>query len=121
MEPKCLPLGTTYGNATRDNGQFDLLNMRIGGPYKIKISFVGYATYVRNNVQLVLGKTFETRITLKEGEGQKLDEVLVKGNREGLFLPWRQPDVLYRHQPSQPLAGPGGRAPYLRLVASVNH
>ena len=50
MEPKCLPLGTTYGNATRDNGQFDLLNMRIGGPYKIKISFVGYATYVRNNV-----------------------------------------------------------------------
>ena len=84
-----LPSGTTYGNATRDNGQFDLLNMRIGGPYEIKVSFVGYETYVQNNVQLVLGKTFETRITLKEGEGQKLDEVVVKGNRDGQINPDR--------------------------------
>lgn len=27
-----LPSGTIYGNATRDNGQFDLLNMRMGAP-----------------------------------------------------------------------------------------
>ena len=84
-----LPSGTTYGNGTRDNGQFDLLNMRIGGPYEIKVSFVGYETYVQNNVQLVLGKTFETRITLSEGAGQKLDEVVVKGNRDGQINPDR--------------------------------
>lgn len=84
-----LPSGTTYGNTTRENGQFDLLNMRIGGPYEVKVSFVGYETYVQNNVQLVLGKTFETRITLKEGEGQKLDEVVVKGNRDGQINPDR--------------------------------
>ena len=84
-----LPSGTTYGNATRDNGQFDLLNLRIGGPYEIKVSFVGYETYVQNNVQLVLGKTFETRITLKEGAGQKLDEVVVRGNRDGQINPDR--------------------------------
>ena len=84
-----LPSGTTYGNATRDNGQFDLLNMRIGGPYEIKVSFVGYDTFVQNNVQLVLGKTFETRITLSEGSGQKLDEVVVKGNRDGQINPDR--------------------------------
>ena len=86
---KHLPSGTTYGNTTRDNGQFDLLNMRIGGPYEIKVSFVGYETYVQNSVQLVLGKTFETRITLKEGEGQKLDEVVVKGNRDSQINPDR--------------------------------
>lgn len=84
-----LPSGTTYGNATRDNGQFDLLNMRIGGPYEIKVSFVGYDTFVQNNVQLVLGKTFETRIALSEGSGQKLDEVVVKGNRDGQINPDR--------------------------------
>ena len=84
-----LPSGTTYGNATRDNGQFDLLNMRIGGPYEIKVSFVGYETFVQNNVQLVLGKTFETRISLSEGTGQKLDEVLVRGNRDGQINPDR--------------------------------
>ena len=52
-----LPTGTKYGVGTRDNGQFDLLNLRVGGPYEIRISFVGYETFVENNVQLVLGKT----------------------------------------------------------------
>lgn len=56
-----------YGVATRDNGQFDLLNLRVGGPYEVKISFVGYETFVENNIQLVLGKTYETRVTLREG------------------------------------------------------
>ena len=84
-----LPSGTTYGNATRDNGQFDLLNLRIGGPYEIKVSFVGYETFVQSNVQLVLGKTFETRVTLREGGGQQLDEVVVRGNRDGQINPDR--------------------------------
>ncbi|HEX8658948.1 MAG TPA: TonB-dependent receptor, partial [Hymenobacter sp.] len=84
-----LPSGTTYGNATRDNGQFDLLNMRIGGPYEIKVSFVGYETFVENNIQLVLGKTYETRVTLSEGGAQKLDEVVVRGNRDSQINPDR--------------------------------
>ena len=84
-----LPSGTTYGNATRDNGQFDLLNLRIGGPYEVKVSFVGYETFVQSNIQLVLGKTFETRVTLSEGSGQKLDEVVVRVNRDGQINPGR--------------------------------
>ncbi len=84
-----LPSGTTYGNTTRDNGQFDLLNLRIGGPYEVKVSFVGYETFVQSNIQLVLGKTFETRVTLSEGSGQKLDEVVVRVNRDGQINPDR--------------------------------
>ncbi|QKG58493.1 TonB-dependent receptor [Hymenobacter sp. BRD128] len=84
-----LPSGTTYGTATRDNGQFDLLNMRIGGPYEVKVSFVGYETEVQNNIQLTLGKTYEMRLTLTEGSGQKLDEVVVKGNRDSQINPDR--------------------------------
>lgn len=83
------PSGTTYGTATRDNGQFDLLNLRVGGPYEVKISFVGYETQVQGNIQLVLGKTFETRLTLTEGSGQKLDEVVVRGNRDSQINPDR--------------------------------
>jgi hypothetical protein len=66
-----LPSGTPYITATRPNGQFDLLNMRIGGPYELKVSFVGYQTYSQNNIQLALGKTYESRIALTE-EGQNL-------------------------------------------------
>lgn len=78
-----------YGVATRDNGQFDLLNLRVGGPYEVKISFVGYETFVENNIQLVLGKTYETRVTLREGGGKKLDEVVVRANRDGQINPDR--------------------------------
>ena len=76
------PTGTPYGTATRENGQFDLLNLRVGGPYELKVSFVGAQTYTASGIQLVLGKTFETRITLTDN-AQALDEVVVKGNRDG--------------------------------------
>ena len=77
-----LPSGTVYGAATRDNGQYDLLNMRIGGPYEIKVTFVGAETYTATGIQLVLGKTYESRIALTEN-AQALDEVVVRGNRDG--------------------------------------
>ncbi|WP_426492791.1 TonB-dependent receptor [Hymenobacter sp. 102] len=77
-----LPSGTQYGTATRDNGQYDLLNMRVGGPYELKVSFVGAQTYSATGIQLALGKTFESRIQLSDGS-QALGEVVVKGNRDG--------------------------------------
>ncbi|GAA3928620.1 carboxypeptidase regulatory-like domain-containing protein [Hymenobacter algoricola] len=77
-----LPSGTKYGIATRDNGQYNLLNMRVGGPYELKVSFVGSQTYTATGIQLVLGKTFDSRVTLTD-DTQALGEVVIKGNRDG--------------------------------------
>jgi len=77
-----LPSGTKYGTATRENGQYDLLNMRIGGPYELVVSFVGVQTHTDTGIQLALGKTFESKITLADGT-QALSEVIVKGDRDG--------------------------------------
>jgi Carboxypeptidase regulatory-like domain len=77
-----LPSGTKYGTATRDNGQYDLLNMRVGGPYELVVSFVGARTYTDTNIQLALGKTFESKVTLSD-DAQALGEVVVRGNRDG--------------------------------------
>ncbi|MBC8083200.1 MAG: TonB-dependent receptor [Hymenobacter sp.] len=77
-----LPTGTKYGTATRDNGQYDLLNMRVGGPYELVVSFVGSQTHTDSGIQLALGKTFESKITLAD-DSQALGEVVVKGNRDG--------------------------------------
>ncbi len=37
-----IPSGTTYGTITNVDGRFILNGMRVGGPYKVEISFVGY-------------------------------------------------------------------------------
>ena len=36
------PSGTTYGTVTQADGRFIIPGMRIGGPYTVKVSFVGY-------------------------------------------------------------------------------
>ena len=34
-----LPSGTVYGTSSQDNGSFDLDGLRIGGPYKVEITY----------------------------------------------------------------------------------
>ncbi len=36
------PTGTKYGSITNEDGRFNLLNLRVGGPYKVEISYVGF-------------------------------------------------------------------------------
>lgn len=48
--------GTRYGASTRVNGQYNIPNMRVGGPYIITISFVGYKKESQSNIMLSLGQ-----------------------------------------------------------------
>jgi hypothetical protein len=36
------PTGSRYGASTRADGRYNIVNMRVGGPYKVTITFVGY-------------------------------------------------------------------------------
>ena len=72
------PTGTSYGASTRTDGSYNLSNMRIGGPYVIKISYIGYHTETYGGVHLSLGEDFVLNISLKE-DTQLLDEVVVVG------------------------------------------
>ena len=73
------PTGTQYGAITRENGQFDILNMRVGGPYTMKVSFVGYEDYTLTDIQLSLGNTFEWDVLMYEND-ETLQEVVVEAN-----------------------------------------
>lgn len=78
------PTGTRYGAISNEDGRFNLLNLRVGGPYEVTISYVGFRDQTRNDVFLSLGKTFNFDTKLVS-ESQALDEVVVVSDRGGTF------------------------------------
>ncbi|MDR8392670.1 TonB-dependent receptor [Aliifodinibius sp. S!AR15-10] len=71
-----VPSGTEYGAATNNSGSFHIRNIRVGGPYRIRVTFVGYEPYVEEGVQLALGETYKFKAQMKPGSTQ-LGEVEV--------------------------------------------
>ena len=78
------PTGTTYGAITNEDGRFNLLNLRVGGPYAVSISYIGFKTQEYNDVFLTLGKTFDLDAKMVT-DSQALDEVVVVSDRGGTF------------------------------------
>lgn len=78
------PTGTKYGAITNENGLFKILNMRIGGPYQVTVSYIGFKEQVIDDVYLSLGKTFTLDVAMQT-ESQALDEVVVVSDRGGTF------------------------------------
>lgn len=70
------PSGTTYGTTTRQDGGFDLPNMRVGGPYQIEVSYVGFETQTLPDIELKLGQKLVLDFNL-ESQASQLDVVTV--------------------------------------------
>ncbi len=78
------PTGTRYGAITNEDGRFNLLNLRVGGPYEVTISYVGFATSIESEIYLALGKTYNHDVMLVS-DSQQLDEVVVVSDVSGTF------------------------------------
>lgn len=78
------PSGSQYGNVSDENGFFRIPNMRVGGPYKVTVSFIGYETWVNPGIFLTLGQTYSVNVSLSE-EATQLSEVIVSGDRNDIF------------------------------------
>ena len=78
------PTGTKYGVATNAEGRFYFPNVRVGGPYSVSISFVGYSDYEEPEFSLSLGENRRLTIKLKE-DTQTLDEVVVSSLKDEVF------------------------------------
>ncbi|HPG99239.1 MAG TPA: carboxypeptidase regulatory-like domain-containing protein [Tenuifilaceae bacterium] len=70
------PSGTQYVTTTDNAGNYRLTNLRVGGPYKLSISFVGYSTGVYTDINLNLGESYLQNVKLKEST-TSLEEVVV--------------------------------------------
>ncbi len=60
------PSGTRYQGITRGDGRFIIPGMRVGGPYTITVSSIGYATQAREQVILNLGVATDVNFQLTE-------------------------------------------------------
>lgn len=73
------PSGTSYGTVSRADGGYTIPNARIGGPYKLTVSFVGYQTVERTDIYLALGSTSNQDFQMVE-EGTALSEVVISSS-----------------------------------------
>src|SRR5689334_18685318 len=76
--------GTTYGTMSNADGKFVVPNLRTGGPYNIKISFVGYAEQSFGDVYLRLGETYVQNATLTE-QATELGEIVISGAEDKIM------------------------------------
>ncbi len=70
------PSGSEYGTTTREDGRYNIPNARVGGPYKITVTFVGFQQQVKEGINLTLGGTVSTNFSMSES-GTELNEVTV--------------------------------------------
>jgi len=75
------PSGTKYSTTTRKDGRYNLPNVRIGGPYLITTTFVGYKDGKEDNVTLLLGQEYKADFKL-ETSSKQLTEVVVAASRQ---------------------------------------
>jgi hypothetical protein len=61
-----VPSGTLYGVVTRTNGHYNLPNLRTGGPYRIKVSYVGFQAQEKSDVYLVLGQNLRVDFSMTD-------------------------------------------------------
>ncbi|KAB2837941.1 MAG: TonB-dependent receptor, partial [Melioribacteraceae bacterium] len=78
------PTGTQYGASSRDNGLYNILNVKVGGPYTITVSFVGYVSQKQENIFLSLGQNLRLDFKLEE-DVVKIGEVVVQSQVDKLF------------------------------------
>ncbi len=78
------PSGTTYGAAARTDGRFTFPAVRVGGPYTLKISFVGYKDQILNDINISLGEKYTADAKLND-ESTQLTEITVVGDQNAII------------------------------------
>lgn len=79
-----IPSGSIYSTSSNANGKYTISNMRVGGPYKVELSSVGFQTEKYENIMLNLGQAFILNSILKQIENE-LSEVMIIG-QSGIAL-----------------------------------
>lgn len=78
------PSGTKYSAVSNNEGRYLIPNMRIGGPYVVSASFIGYSVTSVNDVFLSLGVTSNVSLVMNTDDIE-VGEVVVVGEKNPIF------------------------------------
>ena len=78
------PSGTQYAAVANNEGRYVINGMRVGGPYKVTISFLGFQTQEFNDVTLQLGETFSLNTVVRQ-DMQQLSSAVVMASPSSKF------------------------------------
>ncbi|GMU87294.1 MAG: cell envelope biogenesis protein OmpA [Ignavibacteriales bacterium] len=79
-----VPSGTQYGISSRADGKYNIPGMRVGGPYKITFSFVGFVSQSVENIYLELGQNLAVNVKLST-QAVQLGDVAVYGEKDAII------------------------------------
>ena len=79
------PSGTRYTTLSSKKGDFSIHDMRVGGPYVVVVSFVGYESVTFDDVQLKLAEAFLLEVTMNKKTGT-LENVIVSTTKRNPIL-----------------------------------
>lgn len=79
-----VPSGTSYGTATDLDGSYRMPGMRVGGPYKITVTYTGFADQVKENIYISLGTAATINFELAE-QAVTLDDVVISSGKNSIF------------------------------------
>ncbi|WP_374166175.1 TonB-dependent receptor domain-containing protein [Arcticibacter sp. MXS-1] len=78
------PSGSSYSTTSRGDGRYNLPNLRIGGPYIVKVTFVGYHVAQQELAKLALGQNYTVNLRLSPNSAT-LQEVVVSGKQSKII------------------------------------
>ncbi len=76
-----VPSGTQYRASARTGGAYSLPNLRVGGPYSVTATMIGFQPRTEENVDLSLGETRRVDFEL-EPQAVQLEELAVTAERD---------------------------------------
>jgi hypothetical protein len=79
-----VPTGTKYGASTNQSGRYVVPAVRVGGPYKVTVSFVGFKQDEQTDINTQLGTTTNVDAVLLE-TNTSLKEVVVTTGRDNII------------------------------------
>ena len=78
------PTGTKYGASTNTQGAYIIPGARVGGPYLVKVSYVGYKSKEISDINTSLGLTTNVDVTLID-DATALTEVVIVAIKDNVF------------------------------------